>query len=134
MKTFKIDILTPTGIYYKGEAEYLSIRNEQGVLGILPNHIPLITTVVLGKVILTIKGKRHVYATTGGLLHIKEDRSISLMLKTIERSDEIDLERAKRSKKRAEDRIKNNKGDLQRAEASLKRAELRIEVGEENNK
>lgn len=131
MSTFNLTVLTPFGTYYKGEASYLEVRNEDSVLGILPRHAPIISTVKLGKVRITIKGNEHVYACTGGLLHVKKDGSVTLMVNTIERSDEIDVARAKRSKERALKRIEHNEGNIKRAESSLERAEIRIEVANE---
>lgn len=131
MSSFNLTVLTPFGTYYKGEASYLEVRNEDSVLGILPHHTPIISTVKLGKIKITIKGNKHVYACSGGLLNVKKDGSVTLMVSTIERSDEIDVARAKRSKERALKRIENNEGNLKRAESSLERAEVRIEVANE---
>ncbi|MCR4879696.1 MAG: F0F1 ATP synthase subunit epsilon [Bacilli bacterium] len=131
MSSFHLEILTPFGHYFNGEVDYLEIRNPDGVLGILPRHTPIITPVVLGKVITKINGNKHFYATTGGLFNMKADGSASLMLNTIERSDEIDIERAKRSKERALNRIKNNEGNIKRAEDSLRRAENRLDVADD---
>lgn len=133
MSSFHLEILTPFGHYYKGEVDYLEFRNPDGVLGILARHTPIITPVVLCKIVLKIKGNRHSYATTGGLFNMKRDGTASLMLQTIERSDEIDVERAKRALERAEARIKANKENLnlKRAEDAIKRAENRIEVAKD---
>ena len=129
MSSFKLQILTPFGQYFNGEVEYLSLSNSAGVLGILPHHIPLVTDVVLGKVIVVIKGNRHTYATTGGVLNIEKEK-VTLMLNTIERSDEIDVDRAKKSKERAEKRIESGEGNLKRAQDSLKRANNRLDVAD----
>lgn len=133
MSSFHLEILTPFGHYFNGEVEYLEIRNPDGVLGILPHHTPIITTVVLSKIVVKINGNRHKYATTGGLFNMKQDGTATLMLKTIERSDEIDLARARKAKERAEARIAANKPNLniKRAEEAIKRAENRIEVAQE---
>ena len=133
MSSFHLEILTPFGHYFNGEVEYLEFRNPDGVLGILPRHTPIITPVVLCKIVVKIKGNRHSYATTGGLFNMKRDGNASLMLQTIERSDEIDVERAKRALERAEARIKANKANLnlKRAEDAIKRAENRIEVAKD---
>lgn len=130
MSSFHLEILTPYGHYFNGDVEYLEVRNPDGVLGILSHHTPIVTPVVLGKVVVKIKGRRHAYATTGGLLNMKNDNSCSLMLQTIERSDEIDVERAKKSLERAKKRLADHKENLnvKRAEDAMKRAENRINV------
>ena len=130
MSQFHLEILTPYGHYFNGDVEYLEVRNPDGVLGILSHHTPIVTPIVLGKIVVKIKGNRHSYATTGGLLNMKKDNTCSLMLQTIERSDEIDVDRAKKSKERAERRIKEAKENLnlKRAQDAIKRAENRINV------
>ena len=130
MSSFHLEILTPFGHYFNGDVDYLEIRNPDGVLGILPKHTPIITPVVLSKIVVKINGRRHAYATTGGLFNMKKDGTASLMLQTIERSDEIDVERAKKALERAKARIKANKEtlNLKRAEDAIKRAENRINV------
>ena len=133
MSSFHLEILTPFGHYFNGEVEYVEFRNPDGVLGILPKHTPIITPVVLCKLVIKIKGNRHLYATTGGLFHMKQDGSASMMLQTVERSDEIDVDRARRAKARAQARIEEHKDtlNLQRAEDAIKRAENRIRVAED---
>ena len=133
MSSFHLEILTPFGHYFNGDVDYLEIRNPDGVLGILPHHTPLITTVVLSKIEVKIKGNRHSYATTGGLFNMKKDGTASLMLQTIERSDEIDVERAKKALERAKGRITANKAtlNLKRAEDAIKRAENRLNVAQD---
>ena len=133
MSSFHLEILTPFGHYFNGEVEYLEIRNPDGVLGILPRHTPIITPVVLCKITVKISGKRHTYATTGGLFNMKSDGTASLMVKTIERSDEIDVERAKRALERAKRRIQEQKAtlNLKRAEDAIKRAENRLNVAKD---
>ena len=130
MSSFHLEILTPFGHYYNGDVDYLEFRNPDGVLGILPHHTPIITPVVLCEIVVKIKGNRHCYATTGGLFNMKKDGSASLMLQTIERSDEIDVARAKRALERAEARINAHKDtlNLKRAQDAIKRAENRIKV------
>ena len=130
MSSFHLEILTPFGHYFKGDVEYLEFKNPEGVLGILPRHTPIITPVVLCKMVIKINGKKHSYATSGGLFNMKKDNTASMMLQTIERSDEIDVERAKQAIERAKKRISVNKANLnmKRAEDSIKRAENRISV------
>ena len=133
MSSFHLEILTPFGHYFNGDVDYIELRNPDGVLGILAHHTPIITPVVLCKIVTKISGRRHVYATTGGLFNMKSDGSASLMLQTIERSDEIDVERAKRALERAKNRISANKAtlNLKRAEDAIKRAENRINVAKD---
>lgn len=131
-KIFHIDILTPYGKYLSTDAEYLSILTPKGVLGILPNHASLLTTVEICKIVITIGSNKLEYATSGGLMHIKEDTKVILLLKSIERSDEIDVNRANEARDRALERLNHITSDIDvmRAKVSLARALNRISVYE----
>lgn len=133
MSTFNLTIVTPFGVYYKGEVNFLEVRNEDSVLGILPKHTPIISTVKLGKILVIINGNRNVYATSGGILDVKKDGTVTLLLNSIERKDEIDIERAKRAKQRALDRIEKGENKDNSANKSLARAENRINIVEDKN-
>ena len=128
---FKVEIFTPTGKYFSGESEFLSVTSSVAVLGILPDHAPLITTLEICKLTIKMHNKEFDYAIGGGVMHIKNDHSVILLVDSIERSDEIDINRAKEAQKRAEERLaKANREeiDVKRAEASLARALNRISV------
>lgn len=131
-KTFRVDILTPYGKYLSTEAEFLSVKSEVGVLGILPNHAPLITTIEICKLVIKNHTETLKYAVSGGLMNIKEGTHVTLLVNAIERSDEIDVERATRAKERAESRLdKKDEFDVLRAKAALARALNRISVHED---
>lgn len=131
MKSFKLEILTPLGHYFTGEVNSLVLSNDDFVLGILPGHAPLITTVAICEMKLVINGNTHYYAIGEGVLNIKKDIT-KLMVNSIEKNDEIDLDRAKRAYKRATDRANSgNEFDLVRNNKALKRANIRIKVAEE---
>ena len=131
-KTFHLNILTPYGHYFEGAVEFLEVHSEKYNLGIFPGHAPLISTLEVGKMIIRIKEINEIYAIGGGIINIEKDKVI-LVLNSIERHDEIDLERAKDAKKRAEDRLNESKNDdaidVNRAKLALLRAINRINIG-----
>ena len=129
-KIFHVDILTPYGKVLSTDAEFLSVLTASGVVGILPNHAPLITTVEISKLVIKAGEQKMIFAVGGGLMHIKEGTKVVLLLNSVERSDQIDIERANESKKRAEERLSHvtDEIDVLRAKASLARALNRISV------
>ena len=129
---FKVEIYTPTGKYFSGDADFLTVTSSVAVLGILPYHAPLITTLEICKLTIKIGSKELDYAIGGGVMHIKNDHSAVLLLDSIERSDEIDVERAKEAQKRAEARLANNSDeiDIKRAQIALSKALNRISVSD----
>ena len=133
-KTFKVTIYTPFGLYLQTESDYLSTTSAMGVIGILPNHAPLISTLEISKLIIRKGSEEKVYAIGGGVINIKKDHSVTLLVESIERKDEIDVRRAHAAKERAEARLNEsaNEVDVQRAKASLLRALNRLDVSDNN--
>ena len=125
-----IDVLTPFGKYLSVDADSMSITSSVGVLGITPNHSPLLTDVVICKMSIVVGSQKLNYAVSGGILNIKKSGFVTLLANAIEREDEIDVARAKAAKERAESRL-NEKGDdidVRRAQAALSRALNRISI------
>ena len=128
--SFKVEIYTPVGKYFVGDATYLTVTSSVAVLGILPDHAPLITTLEICKLSIKVNSKELNYAISGGVMHIKKDNEVVLLVNSIERSDEIDINRAKEAQKRAEERLSKHDDeiDVKRAQAALSRALNRISV------
>ena len=131
MSTFLLEILTPYGKYFDRYVEEIIVQTEDYTLGILPNHAPLISTLEVCKLTIKIAGKTYTYAISGGVIDIKKNTDVVLLLNSIERQDEIDILRAKAAKDRAEELLKHSDEiDVKRAKASLARALNRISVYE----
>ena len=132
-KVLHVEIYTPTGKYLVTDVDFLRVTSSVSVLGILPNHAPLITTLEICKLTLRSNNKETNYAISGGVLHIKKDHTVVMLVNAIERSDEIDVNRANEAKRRAEDRIAKHSDeiDVNRAKAALARALNRISISKE---
>ena len=102
-------IITPQKLYREFDSDILTIETTEGQRGILPNHMPLVASLVIGKLSSVLDGEREEYAITGGL---------------------FDLARAEQAKNRAEERTQHKREDidLRRAEVALKKALNRIRV------
>ena len=130
MSTFLLEIYTPFGKYFDRNVDELVIQSDDYVLGILPNHAPLIAKVKTSKMYIIQNGERKCYAIGEGLINVSKD-GVVLLLESIEGKKEIDIERAKNAKKRAEERLELRVNiDLERAQRALIRAKTRIDVYE----
>ena len=128
MKTFHVKIVTPKGIYRTDEIEMLNVRTSIGQIGILADHIPLASAIEISEMNIIKNGNREEFAIAGGFIYVNVDET-TIIANAIESQSEIDLERAKDAKKRAQERIQHqNNIDMARAEAALKRAIVRIHV------
>lgn len=126
---FELKIIEPDGMFYEGEASFLEFATVMGEMGVYANHIPLTTILAPGVVKIHQDGQVKKAAVMGGFVEIQKDR-ITVMAENAEWPEEIDVERAKAAKKRAEERLQNKSEniDMVRAEAALKRAMARISV------
>ncbi len=100
-----------------------------GQLGILPHHMPLLTTLQVGELRLKKGDEEISLAVTGGFLEVQPDRVV-ILADAAERAEEIDIARAETAKRRAEERLGKRVAeiDLARADASLARSLVRLKV------
>ena len=99
-------IITPQKLYREFDSDILTIETTEGQRGILPNHMPLVASLVIGKLSSVLDGEREEYAITGGLFYFRENKA-EILVDAIESKEEIDLARAEQAKNRAEERIQH---------------------------
>lgn len=132
MKTVKVSVVTPDGPVYDGEAEMVSVKGASGELGILPNHIPLVTPLTINPVRLLNQNETTLVAVHGGFIEVRPDQ-VTILAQSAELPTNIDIDRARAAKNRAEERLRqqqSDKLDFARAELALKRAINRLNVAE----
>ena len=102
MKNIKIKIVTPERTVYEDEVSQATLPTIDGEVTILPDHIPYITALKAGEIILK-KGEEIIHlAISGGFIEFNNNILI-ILADTVERAEEIDLKRAEEAKQRAEE-------------------------------
>ena len=131
MKSYKLKIVTPEKIFFNSDAEQITIRTTEGDIGILANHIKYVCNVVAGPLKVKDKNGNREAAISEGILKVS-DEGVTVLASTAEWADEIDLARAEKAKKKAEDILsdKLRANEFERAEIKLKRALARLSVGQ----
>ncbi len=129
-ETLKLEMVTPYKRVLAEEVDEITAPGFVGELGILPGHTPLLTTLKVGELSYS-KGKEvfHV-AVNWGYLEVEQD-TVTVLVDTAEKADEIDLARAKAALGRAEDALKTLPHEDKKykiMEAALQRALIRIQV------
>jgi F-type H+-transporting ATPase subunit epsilon len=130
MRTFHLEIVTPDGLMYDGEAQSLLVHTTDGDIEILRGHTDLIAPVEIGRArILDADGKARLASCAGGFLSVTKNGA-RLVTVTFEFAEDIDAKRALAAKERAERTISNAKDrrEKQLAEAKLARALNRIHI------
>ena len=133
MDKLLLEIVTPARLLLSEEVDEVQVPGKNGYLGILPGHAPLISELMIGEVSYRQGKTRHRLSVANGYCEVVRDQ-VRILAETAEKADEIDLERARASKARAEKRlaeVNNPEIDFVRAMASLERALARIRVREE---
>lgn len=125
----QIKIITPLGLYMEGNVEAVHLKTVEGERTILSNHIPLVAMLATCKCSLKENGVYHDYALAGGMLQMNNNE-MRILTDAIEGKEEIDVERARRAKERAEKRLakKEEQINQKRAEIALAKAINRIKV------
>lgn len=133
-KFINLKILTPDKEFYNEQIVQLNTESIEGKIGILPQHIPLIAVLKpnISK-ITTAKGEKKMFFSSTGVLKVTKNEVI-MLCDACEWPENIDIERAKQSKERAEKRLEEknhiNNIDVDRAKLSLLRALIRIKTKE----
>lgn len=134
-KLFLMEVVTPERLVFSEEVFSVIVPGTEGELGILHGHTPLITTLDIGVVRYREGEGREVrkMALSGGYMEVSNNKAI-ILADTAEKAEEIDVERAKRAKERAEKRISEKKPDIDavRAEMALRRALARLKAANED--
>lgn len=131
MATFHLQIVTPDGAFFDGEAEKLIVRAVDGDVCILARHIPYVTALGVGPAQVTVEGSARHAACNGGMLAVTKEH-VRLVATTFEWAEDIDVERAKRAREDAEQSLQKAKdaGEIERAKAKLSRALVRLKVAQ----
>lgn len=129
-KMFQLKIITPDRIFYEGEADMVEMSTTSGDVGVYKDHVP--TTFILVPGVLTIHqaGEEREAALHSGFVEVLQAQ-VTVLAEAAEWPDEIDVERARRAKERAEERLESHASDIDmvRAQLALRRSLVRIKVG-----
>ena len=129
MATLQVELVAGERRLWSGEARMGIARTTEGELGVLPGHAPLLGQLAEGGVVTsrTESGDDVVVAAHGGFLSVTE-RGVSILAETAEISTEIDVERAREARRRAE-----GAGDDPEAVEAARRAQSRLRAAGEGD-
>lgn len=134
MAKLRLEILTIERKLFDDTVDMVIAPGSEGVLGILPRHVPLLTTLTYGELTVKKEGEEDQYfAIGGGIMEVQPDQVI-VMADSAEYAEEIDVQRAESARERAETLLSKAKAtedeeiDLGRIRTSLDRSLTRIKV------
>jgi F-type H+-transporting ATPase subunit epsilon len=127
--TLRLEIVTPDGKAYSEDVEMVTLTGVLGEMGILPQHIPLMTKMVPGELVVRKGGRELFVAVGGGLVQVTGAR-VNVLTDMAIAAEKIDEARAEEARRRAEARLREKLSDEEVAatNAALARslAQLRV--------
>lgn len=130
-KVISLKVITPTRVLFDGEVKSFIVktRGEVGEFAVLADHAPMTTSLGLGKLVLEFpSGDEKVASLFEGYLVVENNNAV-IISEAAEWPEDIDGERAQKSKERAEHRLEVKENiDIARAQSSLMRAIVRLDL------
>jgi F-type H+-transporting ATPase subunit epsilon len=125
-KVLQVELVAADRLVWSGQATMVIARTTEGDVGILPNHAPLLSSIIEGVVdVQTAEGETWIAAVDAGFLSVADNR-VSILAERAEMSHEIDLEKAREELERCKAAGEND----DEAQEKLRRAEARIRAVE----
>lgn len=127
-----LEIVSPVKMVYSEEVDSVTIPGTDGSFQVLKNHAALIATFTLGKIRIKKGQDTIIYSTSGGIFEVKNNKAI-VLAESIETVEEIDIDRAKLAKTRAEEILamaEANEDEVREAKEALQRAINRLKIAE----
>jgi len=127
--TLKLEIVTPAAVVYSQDVEMVTLPAVEEQIGILPHHVPLLTRVTPGELIVRRNGSDEYLAVGGGLVEIT-GTSVSIVTDMAVAVKDIDEAKAEEARQRAAARLRDKLADEEVAtvNASLARALAQLNV------
>jgi F-type H+-transporting ATPase subunit epsilon len=127
-----LEVVTPDRQVLSVEVDEVTAPGANGYFGVLPGHIPFITTLGLGELGYRIGNQWEYLAITWGYAEVLPNH-VTILTQTAEMAEEVDVERAERANRRAEERLREWSTttadvDFERASTALQRAAIRLQV------
>ena len=113
----KLEIVTPEAVIYSEIVDMVTLPGVEGEMGILPNHVPLMTQVAAGEVIARKSNQNHHLAVGDGFVEITGDR-VAILTDMAIKADDIDEVKAEEARKRAEARLQEKLSEEESASVS----------------
>jgi F-type H+-transporting ATPase subunit epsilon len=125
-----LEIVTPQGLVFSEEVDEVTAAGSEGEFGVLPGHVPYVTTLKIGILACKKGSETKFFFVNWGYAEAGPEK-VMVLADSAERSEDIDIERAKAAMQRAEERLKKAVDvDFARAESALERAVTRAQIVE----
>jgi F-type H+-transporting ATPase subunit epsilon len=128
-RTLKLEIITPEGPAYSEDVDMVTLPGVAGQFGVYPQHVPLMTQMVPGEIVVRKDSRNTFFATGAGLIEVAAAR-VSVLTDLAVQADKIDEAKAEEARQRAEARLREKLSDEEHAaaNAALTRSLAQLQV------
>ena len=113
--TLKLEIVTPESKIYSEDVQMVTLPGSEGEAGIYPNHIPLMTEVKAGEIVVKREGNEEIVAVGEGFAEVTGNH-VAILTDNAANSEDIDETAAEEARAKAEQRLAEG-GDISEDEA-----------------
>ncbi len=121
-KTFLLDVVSAEERIFTGEAEFVALPGEDGELGVLPGHTPLITRIRPGAVRIRQGSNEELIFVAGGILEV-QPKAVTVLADTAIRGKDLDEAKAEEARQKAQALLQSQSSDINYAAAQAELAE-----------
>ncbi len=126
----KVDVVSPSGSVFTGEADFVSLRGCAGEMGIAYGHTELLSTLPAGVVSIKKDEQEEVLYVSGGVLEVTPTR-VTIMVDEMERAENLHQAEAEKAKERAQEALAKKDAsqlEIDDAHKRLKEADARLKA------
>jgi F-type H+-transporting ATPase subunit epsilon len=134
-ETFELEVATPERLVIREAASEAQIPASNGYIGVLPGHAPLLSQLGTGYASYVAAGRKSYFALHGGFVEVLPDK-VRVLAETVEKAEEIDVQRAEVALKRAQEQLSDPHVEMDPALAlsAMFRAQARLEAAAQARK
>ncbi|MFW5489262.1 MAG: F0F1 ATP synthase subunit epsilon [Desulfovibrio sp.] len=123
----QLEIVTPDRQVLSEPVDYVGAPGIEGEFGVMANHIPFLSALGIGNLFYKLGGRYHYVFVAGGFAEVSNNK-VTILAEVAEHAAEIDVERARKARERAEGRIRQRQEEVEftRAQAALQRSLMRM--------
>lgn len=135
-----LEVVTPERAVLRESVDDVVLPGELGQMDVFPGHLPLLTSLTVGQMVITADGKQRYLLIDQGFAEIADNR-VTVLTESCDGASDIDVEQAKRALEEAEARIKEletistadviEEETFEKHRLALKRQRMRLAFAEE---
>ncbi len=131
----KLQILTSEQEIFNEEVDEVVVPTTAGVIGVLPEHMPLVSQIAPGELVIKNNDKSEMIAVFGGFIEVSNN-SVSILADYAARVEDIELAKAQQAKERADKLMqeKLSEKDFIIVESELQKALMQLRIANKYRK